>query len=224
MGVLASVAAGGAAASAFSGTSRASAGATLTASDVTVRTDDGALSALTVAPAGTVSWSGLEEPAGSVRLSLHAKRGSAASHLLTTQRLSAAGIHGETDYAFDTRDLLDSEVLSTDDFDPADGERVTREVALEIAVEVVASDGETTLTTGDAAATFDATVVNRPEASGVEGQANTDGEAADDSTTTTDGDDATASGTSTTTGETSTATDETTTTETTTASTDENSR
>ncbi|UPV99436.1 hypothetical protein M0R88_12995 [Halorussus gelatinilyticus] len=174
LGVIAGVASGGAGASAFSSRSGARAGATFAADDLTVRTDDGALGAVTVAPAGTVSWSGLETPAGGVALTLYAKYAADLRfRKLAGQRLPAAGLHGEADYAFQSRDLLAVEGFDTSDFDPDDGERATRRVALRLAVTVVGADGETTLTTGYADARFDVTVVNRPESGGVDGRANT---------------------------------------------------
>ena len=176
LGVLAGAAAGGAGASAYAHTSRADAGATFAASDVTVRTHDGALGAVTVAPAGTVSWSGLEEPAGSVALALYAKLGSDPRfHELEGQRLDAAGLHGETGYRFETRNLLGGPGLAAADFEPGDGETLTRVVRLRLEVTMYASDDETVLTSGDADATFDVTVENRPEDGSVDGEANTGG-------------------------------------------------
>jgi len=176
LGVLAGAAAGGAGASAYAHTSRADAGATFAASDVTVRTHDGALGAVTVAPAGTVSWSGLEEPAGSVALALYAKLDSDPRfYELDGQRLDAAGLHGETGYQFETRNLLGGPGLVAADFEPGDGEILTRVVRLRLEVTVYASDDETVLTSGDADATFDVTVENRPEDGSVDGEANTGG-------------------------------------------------
>jgi hypothetical protein len=181
LGLLAGVAAGGAGASALSRRGEASAGATFAASDLTVRTDDGSLDSLTVAPAGTVSWSGLETPAGGVALTLSATHGGRPFRDFASQRLPAAGLHGETDYAFESRDLLGVEEFDASDFAAADGERVTETVRLRLAVTVVAADGETTLTTGYADARFDMTVENRPEEGAVDGRANTG--ATDDETT-----------------------------------------
>jgi hypothetical protein len=176
LGVLAGAAAGGAGASAYARTSRADAGAAFAASDVTVRTHDGALGAVTVAPAGTVSWSGLEEPAGSAALALYAKLSSDRRfHELDGQRLDAAGLHGETGYRFETRNLLGGPGLAAADFEPGDGETLTRVVRLRLEVTVYASDDETVLTSGDADATFDVTVENRPEDGSVNGEANTGG-------------------------------------------------
>jgi hypothetical protein len=176
LGVLAGAAAGGVGASAYARTSRADAGATFAASDVTVRTHDGALGAVTVAPAGTVSWSGLEEPAGSAALALYAKLSSDRRfHELDGQRLDAAGLHGETGYQFETRNLLGGPGLAAADFEPGDGETLTRVVRLRLEVTVYASDDETVLTSGDADATFDVTVENRPEDGSVDGEANTGG-------------------------------------------------
>ena len=181
LGLLAGVAVGGAGASALSRRGEASAGATFAASDLTVRTDDGSLDSLTVAPAGTVSWSGLETPAGGVALTLSATYGGRPFRALASQRLPAAGLHGETDYAFESRDLLGVEEFDASDFAAADGERVTETVRLRLAVTVVAADGETTLTTGRADARFDVTVENRPEEGAIDGRANTG--ATDDETT-----------------------------------------
>jgi hypothetical protein len=176
LSVLAGAAAGGAGASAYARTSRADAGAAFAASDVTVRTHDGALGAVTVAPAGTVSWSGLEEPAGSAALALYAKLDSDPRfHELDGQRLDAAGLHGETGYRFETRNLLGGPGLAAADFEPGDGETLTRVVRLRLEVTVYASDDETVLTSGDADATFDVTVENRPEDGSVDGEANTGG-------------------------------------------------
>lgn len=183
LGLLAGVAAGGVGASAFARTGRADAGATFAASDVTVRTHDGALDAVTVAPAGTVSWSGLEEPAGSVGLVLYAKLDSALRYReLDGQRLDAAGLHGETDYRFETRNLLAGSGFSAADFEPDDGENRTRTVRLRFDITVYATDDETELTTGYADATFDVTVENRPEAGTVEGAANAGAEPAGETT------------------------------------------
>ncbi|WP_162224147.1 hypothetical protein [Halorussus salinus] len=182
LGLLGGVAVGGAGASALSSRSGASAGVTFAASDLTVRTDDGSLDSLTVAPAGTVSWSGLETPAGGVALTLSAAYGGRSFRDLASQRLPAAGLHGEADYAFESRDLLGVEEFDASDFAAADGERVTETVRLRLTVTVVAADGETTLTTGRADARFDVTVENRPEEGAVEGRANTG--ATDDGTTT----------------------------------------
>lgn len=185
LGLLAGVAAGGAGASAFARTGRADARATFVASDVTVRTHDGALDAVTVAPAGTVSWSGLEESAGSVALALHAKLDSALQyHELASRRLDAAGLHGGTDYQFETHNLLHESGFSARDFGPGDGETLTRQVRLRLAVTVYATDDETVLTTGYADATFDVTVENRPEKGTVDGRANTGAEAEDGTTET----------------------------------------
>lgn len=182
LGLLAGVAAGGAGASAFARTGRADAGATFGASDVTVRTHDGALDAVTVAPAGTVSWSGLEEPAGSVALSLYAKLDSALRFReLDGQRLDATGLHGEADYQFGTRDLLDGPGFSAADFEPDDGETRTRTVRLRLSVAVYATDG-TELTAGYTDATFDVTVENRPESETVTGRANAGAESAGETT------------------------------------------
>ncbi|WP_210424137.1 hypothetical protein [Halorussus ruber] len=216
LGLLAGVAAGGAGASALARTGRADAGATFAASDVTVRTHDGALGALTIAPAGTVSWSGLEEPAENAALVLYAKLDSALRYReLDGQRLDAAGLHGETEFRFETRDLLDGRGFSPADFTPDDGERRTRTVRLRLGVTVFGAD-ETVLTSGYADATFDVTVENRPEETGADGRANTGGEAENGGGRPTE----TTTETTTTTEETETTTEEMeTTTETTTAET-----
>ncbi|WP_137283475.1 hypothetical protein [Halorussus salinisoli] len=178
LGVLAGVTAGGASASAFARSGSANAGATFDASDVTVESDDGSLRALTVAPAGTTSWSGLEAPARQVSIVMYAKLDTDLEyHRLDSQRLGASGLHGETDYAFGTRNLLATSAFSAGDFEPSgDGQTRTRTVRLRLVVTVTGTDG-TELTSGHSDATFEVSVENLPESADADGDANTGAEA-----------------------------------------------
>jgi hypothetical protein len=192
LGVLAGVAAGGAGAAALAQRTGASTRMRFDADDVTVASDDGTLRSLSVAPSGTVSWSGLEEPAGSVTLALHAKLARDREHVgLATQRLDAAGLHGETEYAFETMALFDFQGFSSGDFAARDGRTSATPVQLRFDITVNATDG-TTLTTDYAVRTFVVRVRNLAERTDVSGTANVEVETptatstaeADDTTTT----------------------------------------
>ena len=172
LGALAGVAAGGAGLASLLPAASASADADFAAEDVTVATDDGNVRGVTVAPAGTVSWRGLDEPAGRVALSLYAKLDADYRYRkLATDSLSARGLHGETAYDFGALDLLDRDGFAAADFSAADGETRTRRVRLRLAFEVYAGDGETALTKGYADTVFDVTVENRAGGGDVDGDA-----------------------------------------------------
>jgi len=193
LGALAGVAAGGAGAVALATRTGASTRVRFDAGDVTVESDDGTLRSLSVAPSGTVSWSGLEEPAGSVTLALYAKLARDREYAaLATQRLDAAGLHGETDYAFETMALFDFQGFSAGDFAARDGSTSATPVQLRFEITVNATDG-TTLTTDYAVRTFVVRVRNVAEQTDVSGTANVEvktptatSTAAPDDTTTTE--------------------------------------
>ncbi|WP_327051315.1 hypothetical protein [Halomicrococcus gelatinilyticus] len=172
LGALAGVAAGGTGAAALAQRTGASTRVRFDAGDVMVTSDDGTLRSLSVAPSGAVSWSGLEKPAGSVTLALYAKLARDREYAaLATRRLDAAGLHGETDYAFETLALLDHQGFSAADFAARDGDAKTTPVQLRFEIAVSAPDG-TTLTTDYAVGTFVVTVRNLAETADVSGTAN----------------------------------------------------
>ncbi|WP_458185068.1 hypothetical protein [Haladaptatus sp. NG-WS-4] len=144
-------------------------------------TDDGSVREVVVETSGTVSWDGLEEPAGSLSLSLYAKLDADLQYYeLAAQRLDAAGLHGRLEYDFEARNLLDDPGFSAADFEAADGTERTRTVWLRLDVTVYGTDGTTTLTTGYADASFTVTVENRDERCEISGEANTGATAPDE--------------------------------------------
>lgn len=172
LGVLAGVAAGGAGASVLARQSSASTRVNVDAGDVTVESDDGTLRSLSVAPSGTVSWSGLETPAGSVTVALYAKLARDRGYSeLATRRLDAAGLHGETGYAFETMELFATPGFASADFAARDGTTNATPVQLRFEIAVTAPDG-TTLTTAFAVETFVVRVRNTAEQADVSGTAN----------------------------------------------------
>ncbi|MFC4551692.1 MULTISPECIES: hypothetical protein [Halorussus] len=209
LGALAGVAAGGAGLASLLPAAHASADADFAAEDVTVASDDGNVRGVTVAPAGTVAWRGLDEPAGRVALSLYAKLDADYRYRkLATDSLSARGLHGETAYDFGALDLLDREGFAAADFSAADGETRTRRLRLRLAFEVYAAAGETALARGYADAVFDVTVENLAGSGDVDGDAAVAVETQTTETTATETAASTATETATET-ETSTATDST---------------
>ncbi|MFC7045022.1 hypothetical protein ACFQH6_05925 [Halobacteriaceae archaeon GCM10025711] len=145
---------------------------------MTVESHDGTLASLTIAPAGTVAWSGLEAPAKKLELALDARLGGTKSYTGVAERHQpVAGLHGSTPYRFKSHDLLDASGFDATAFEPeTDGAERTRTVTLRLRATVRGTGGRT-LTSRTVTATFAVTVVDRPEQVDVAGDANTGGSA-----------------------------------------------
>ncbi|WP_158057767.1 hypothetical protein [Halorussus halophilus] len=173
LGALAGVAVGGASATLFTRSAGATVETEFTADDLAVETADGTVRGLTVAPAGSIAWDGLEEPARSVSLTLHAKLDADFKfHRLATRTLTARGLHGETAYDFGTQHLLRTDGFEAPDFEAPDGETRTRHVRLRLSYEVFAGDDRTSLASGYADTAFSVTVENIAQNGDVSGEAN----------------------------------------------------
>lgn len=148
-----------------------------TANDVSITTDDGELSALTVAPEGTVDWSGLNGEADTVVVRVQVSNGSTT---VTThsEHLSVAGTSGSTTFSVDPVNTLNetetwgNTAFDTEQFSAADGSSKTTSLTVQISVVVLDSENNV-LETVTEETTFDVIVTNEATALSTSGTVNT---------------------------------------------------
>lgn len=147
--------------------------ATFTASDVSVTSDNGALTAVTVAPNGSVTYDGLENEPNEIQLAVQVNV-DGTWETATTKTLSATGLQGSVSYDVSEVDLLSATSLSAGDFMAgADGGDAQTTVDVRVQATFVGVEdggGDMATTAGDS---FTVTVNNQPANGGVGGQANT---------------------------------------------------
>lgn len=180
IGIATLVAAGGL----ITTSSRSAVAATgLTASDVTVSTNDGELNALTVEPNVTVSWSGMEEQVATVAATWNVKTNSNSEEPFgpTPEKIAVdtPTKDGEVSHTYsDALGLLGGDPLSASNFEAAiDGGTENTDVTLSMDVELrdASSNVITSRTEVLGPKTFTVTVTNESSSVSASGTANTGG-------------------------------------------------
>ncbi|RLM94817.1 hypothetical protein D3D02_02210 [Halobellus sp. Atlit-38R] len=152
----------------------ASASTSFTANDVSATTANGKLNELTVAPNGTVSYSGLEQEPSGVTVTVEVKGGSASDWKeISSKSHSATGLSGEVSYDFSETRLLQDTSMKPSDFRATDGSSGSTDVQIRVTavVEDAGPNGDDVTTTSTN--TFAVTVENKKAGAGVGGKANT---------------------------------------------------
>lgn len=148
----------------------------LTAADVTVVSNSGKLVSLSVAPAGDIHFSGLEQEPTSVNLTVYVKKSSASTwESVDTKSIQATGLEGSVNFTFASIDLLQQSSLTKSDFEAADGQSSTTDVDVKVGTTLVGAGPNGSDVTASSQATFTVTVENVPAGGAVGGTANTDG-------------------------------------------------
>lgn len=152
---------------------------TFTAEDVTLSTNSGRVTSLTIAPEGDIHYGGLEaEPASidvdvSVRLS-----GESTWEPVDSQSIAGDGLEGAVNYTFAETNLLSATSLSNSDFAAADGETESTDIDVRVDVTLVGSGPDGGDVTAVSTDTMTVSVTNEPAGAGVGGRANSDGSGA----------------------------------------------
>jgi len=182
-GAAALLGSGSAGAVLLSESSRPVVAASFTASNVSSATHDGAVDAVTIAPAGTVSWDGLDAaPTGcAVAVSVRDADSEAAAWTeVTTETLPISGLSDSDDFEIresgagnsphsgGSIDLTDGP-FSAADFAASDGESATTTVDIRLVATITAEDTQRATVTDS----FDVTVANRAADADTSGSANT---------------------------------------------------
>lgn len=152
-----------------------------TANDVSVDTDDGELSELTIAPSGTVSWSGLDSEAEKLHIQINVHNDT--TNVYAADQITAVnGTTNSVDFAFDEINLLDeadtknatsANYLETDQFSAADG--TSKETTLEVQVNVYILDSDSVIENITEWTSFVVTVTNNEGVLTASGTVNTGG-------------------------------------------------
>ncbi|MDQ2053665.1 hypothetical protein [Halobellus sp. H-GB7] len=151
----------------------ASASTSFTANDVSATTANGKLNELTVAPNGTVSYSGLEQEPSGVTVTVEVKGGSASDWKeISSKSHSATGLSGEVSYDFSETRLLQDTSMKPSDFRATDGNSGSTDVQIRVTavVEDAGPNGDDVTTTSTNS--FAVTVENTKAGAGVGGKAN----------------------------------------------------
>lgn len=154
----------------------ATAQTTFDAKNVQVTSDNGQLQSLTVAPNGTVEYSGLEKNISSITVSVSIKKSSSGSwQQLDSQSVSATGYSGTAKYSFGTIDVMQNSGLSKSDFHSKDGNTATTDLVVRISVTMQGAGAGGADVTSNETDTFTVSVENLPANGNVGGTANTNG-------------------------------------------------
>lgn len=145
------------------------------ASDVSVESNNGVITELTVAPAGDVHYTGLEQAPERLDLVVSVKHSDGSWEQIGAKNLSASGLEGTVDYDFDTIDVLEQSSLTVADLRSPDGETSSTDVTIRVEATLVGSGPGGTDVTSAAADTFTVTVTNVPAGANVGGRAHTNG-------------------------------------------------
>jgi hypothetical protein len=125
--------------------SGARATASFASESVAIDAPDGELLDLSIAPAGTIEWTGLDAPADELAVTLAARLAPDGEFAtLGTVRKPVRGLSGRTTYAFARRDLLGGDPFVAGDFEPT-GDSRTRTVELRFALVVTGATGAVVL-------------------------------------------------------------------------------
>lgn len=153
--------------------SPASADTSFTANDATVTSPDGSVKSVTIAPAGTVTYSGMEQEPSGISVTVSVKTSSMDGwKTVESKSLSVSGLEGSASYRFQKSDLLASTVMSASSFEAADGSTATTDVQVKVTAVVVGGGSEGADVTSEATSTFTVSVTNIEAGAGVGGQAN----------------------------------------------------
>jgi len=128
----------------------ASASTSFTANDVSATTANGMLTELTVAPNGTVSYSGLEQEPSGVTVTVEVKGGSASDWKeISSKNHSATGFSGNVSYDFSETRLLQETSMTPSDFKSTDGNSGSTDVQVRVTavVEDAGQNGDDVTTT-----------------------------------------------------------------------------
>lgn len=149
------------------------------AEDVSLSTNSGRLTSLTVAPEGDVHYDGLEAEPSSIDIVVEARlNSSAAWETVATESVAGDGLEGSVNYSFAEANLLSGTSLSQSDFAAADGSTETTDVDLRVQVTLLGAGPEGSDVTATATDTMTVSITNEPAGAGVGGQANSDGSGA----------------------------------------------
>lgn len=147
----------------------------LTTENVDATSHNGKIQTLTVAPTGTITYTGFEYDASTVDVVVQVEESNGTWTNIGYQQLSASGMDGSVSYDFTTISILDNSAWEKSDFEAADGENETTPVTIRVTATFhgVDTNGED-FTTSDSA-TFDVTVENIAVGGGITGKGNTNG-------------------------------------------------
>lgn len=152
---------------------------TFTAEDVSLTTNSGRLTSLTVAPEGDVHYDGLEAEPSSIDVTVAARLSSSSSwETVTSQSISGNGLEGTVNYSFARVDLLTETSMTPSDFAAADGETESTDVDVQVQVTLVGAGPGGGDVTANATDTMTVSVTNEPAGAGVGGRANSEGSGA----------------------------------------------
>lgn len=149
-----------------------SVGASFTAADVQTTTHDGQIDAVTIAPEGRISWTGLEQEPSKVAVSVEVKTEDGWKTVDTRTYRDVKGLDGSHQYDFSTRSGpidLTTHAFSATEFAASDGETVDTTVDVRITVTVHGQEERSTSVSDS----FQVTVENKRADADASGSANT---------------------------------------------------
>lgn len=152
---------------------------TFTAGDVSVTTNSGRLTSLTVAPDGDVHYDGLESEPSSIELVVYARLNSSSTwENVISQSVAGSGLEGSVTYSFAEVDLLTETSMTSADFSASDGETEETDVSVKVEATLVGAGPSGGNVTASSMDTMTISVTNQEAGAGVGGQANSDGSGA----------------------------------------------
>lgn len=149
-----------------------SVGASFTAGDVETTTHDGEIDAVTIAPAGEVSWTGLEAQPKTATVTVQVQTADGWTVLASQTYGDVDGLDGSLSYDFSERGQridLTKRPFSDDRFTASDGESSATTIDIRIVATVAAQEDRRT-TVSDS---FTVRVANKPADTDASGRAGT---------------------------------------------------
>lgn len=151
----------------------ATAQASFTADDVNVASNAGVVTSLTVAPAGEITYDGLERPPNETTVVVSVRVADGSWERVGNETLDVSTQQGSTSFDFPTIDVFAETSTTPADFRPSDGSR--KQVDMDVRLRVTLADAgpggdDVTATVSD---TSTVTVTNEAATAGASGKANT---------------------------------------------------
>lgn len=150
-----------------------------TAGDVSMTTNSGRVTSLTIAPEGDVHYNGLEAVPSSIDVVVSTRLNSSSSwETVGSQSLAGDGLEGAVNYSFAEIDLLSATSMKSSDFAASDGTTSSTDVDVRVEVRLVGAGPGGNNVTATSMDTMAVTVTNEQAGAGVGGTANSGGSGA----------------------------------------------
>lgn len=150
-----------------------------TANDVSMTTNSGRVTSLTIAPDVDVHYNGLEAAPSSIEVVVSTRLNSSSSWKnVASQSLAGDGLEGTVNYSFAEIDLLSATSMKPSDFAASDGTTGSTGVDIRVEVRLVGAGAGGNNVTATAIDSMSVIVTNEQAGAGVGGTANSGGNGA----------------------------------------------